>query len=102
MEKPTFILGVGAQKAGTTWLYNQLNHCNFVNMGCLKEYHVWDAIYSEEMNSFISIPKKNEIPAEALRRLMQTNSGAYEQYFSGLISDNVTITGDITPSSSIL
>lgn len=24
MKKPTFILGVGAQKAGTTWLYQQL------------------------------------------------------------------------------
>lgn len=102
MEKPTFILGVGAQKAGTTWLYQQLNRCNFVNMGCLKEYHVWDAIYSEDMHSFISIPKKNEIPAEALRRLMQTNSGVYEQYFSGLISENVTITGDITPSYAVL
>jgi hypothetical protein len=102
MKKPTFILGVGAQKAGTTWLYQQLNHSSIVNMGCLKEYHVWDAIYNEDMRAFISIPKKNEKPEDALRRLMQRKSGVYEQYFSGLISGNVSITGDITPSYAVL
>lgn len=99
---PIFILGVGAQKAGTTWLFKQLNQSKNVNMGFLKEYHIWDAIYSPLMSSFIASTKKNETAETALRKLMQTNEKVYEIYFRGLISETIQITGDITPSYSIL
>jgi len=42
-----FILGVGAQKAGTSWLYNQLAKTrNFKALGT-KELHYWDECYSQ-------------------------------------------------------
>jgi hypothetical protein len=34
----TFILSVGAQKCGTTWLYGQFKANKMVNMGFRKEY----------------------------------------------------------------
>ena len=39
-----FVLGVGAQKCGTTWLHDQLKSNQSVNMGFRKEYHVFDSI----------------------------------------------------------
>jgi len=40
----TFILGVGAQKGGTTWLHRQLNNNKNIDLGFRKEYHIFDAI----------------------------------------------------------
>ena len=40
MKKGLFVLGIGAQKAGTTWLYEYLKAQNHSNMGFTKEYHV--------------------------------------------------------------
>lgn len=37
--------GIGAQKAGTTWLYEQMKAHPDVHMGNLKEVHYWDTIY---------------------------------------------------------
>ena len=42
--KKIFILGVGAQKAGTTWLHRQLIKSANFNFGHRKEYHVFDAM----------------------------------------------------------
>lgn len=49
MYKKIFLLGIGAQKAGTTWLHNQLVLNNNVDLGFAKEYHVLDSIF---INSF--------------------------------------------------
>lgn len=38
----TFVLGIGAQKAGTTWLYKQLAQCPGFATGLEKEYHIRD------------------------------------------------------------
>ena len=40
----TFILGVGAQKGGTTWLHRQLDSNHNIDMGFQKEYHVFDSL----------------------------------------------------------
>ena len=45
----TFILGVGAQKGGTTWLHRQLNNNSNIDLGFRKEYHVFDAIEDYEL-----------------------------------------------------
>lgn len=41
----TFLLGVGAQKAGTTWLYDYLNDHPQTDMGLYKEYHLFDNLH---------------------------------------------------------
>lgn len=45
----TFILGVGAQKGGTTWLHRQFNNNSNIDLGFRKEYHVFDAIEDYEL-----------------------------------------------------
>lgn len=44
-QAPVFLLGVGAQKAGTTWLWNYLKRHPQCAMGTIKEYAVFDAVY---------------------------------------------------------
>ena len=39
-----FLLGLGAQKAGTSWLHAQLNRRRDADFGFLKEYHIHDAL----------------------------------------------------------
>ena len=43
-RQPTFVLGVGAQRGGTTWLSRFLNHSPQFERGYRKEYHVFDAL----------------------------------------------------------
>lgn len=103
MEK-RFILGVGAQKAGTTWLSEYLKSFDNVRFGLLKEHHVWDALHSPECRVF-KVKKKagrrrlNE--KKALRGRMQRNPDFYFNYFRALLSPpGDSITFDITPSYS--
>lgn len=92
--KKTFILGVGAQKSGTSWLYRYLSSQNNSNFGPLKEYHIWDALYIKECRNFIARKQDD------LRYKLQNNHSAYERYFNNLVDDKTNLTGDITPSYS--
>ena len=47
MQK-TFILGVGSQKGGTSWLHKQLANNPSIDFGFRKEYHVFDAINTDQ------------------------------------------------------
>ena len=54
--KKTFILGVGAQKAGTTWLHGQLSKNETIEFGFRKEYHVFDIVEALEKSQHSSRP----------------------------------------------
>jgi hypothetical protein len=114
MKNKIFLLGVGAQKSGTTWLYDYLkNHPN-VNLGFAKEYHIFDALYTsnlaikkkylqERINQVLNSnqkPTNNEIAL--LKFLGDTNT--YFKYFDHLVTKDpkTLLTGDITPSYSAL
>ncbi len=116
-DRPVFILGLGAQKAGTTWFYNYLNHLSEVDMGCLKEYHVWDGLHVPQMVEFDA--RKRGLLYDALlsfgqrlrgrthpdwvRRWMQQDPDRYFDYFAErLAAPGIRLTGDITPSYSAL
>lgn len=100
--KPTFILGMGAQKAGTTWLHQTISKGNNINMGIIKEYHIWDYVFSD-LGKFAKAPVlKPDNARFAMRRMMQQSPQVYLDYFKGLISSKINITGDITPSYSII
>lgn len=75
MMKKTFLLGVGAQKSGTTWLYKYLSDNSNVSFGPLKEYHIWDGIYIKECANFLA--KKED----KFRYALQNMGGAYEHFF---------------------
>lgn len=68
----------------------------------MKEYHVWDAKFSDLCKNFVAPPTKARESKQALRRSMQTEDGAYGAYFRSLITETTNMTGDITPSYSIL
>ena len=96
-----FILGLGAQKCGTTWLYHYLSQADNFRTGVAKEYHVWDALdipalrhkRSRWFNRFQG-PKKSE------RLRMQRSPDRYFDYFEELLEEEGSVTADITPSYS--
>ncbi|MEH6528668.1 MAG: sulfotransferase domain-containing protein [Porticoccus sp.] len=98
-KKNTFILGVGAPKAGTTWLYSYLNKSKHSNLGCLKEYHVWDAKFIDLCDGFkVKIRHFGRKRFSFVRYLMQNYQGFYECYFRHLVAGSANITADITPA----
>jgi hypothetical protein len=126
--KKTFILGVGAQKAGTTWLHRQFKKNATFNLGHRKEYHVFDAIdrlndSSRKKGQFLQLNQCiqntiNSYESNTLGRNMskgdkrfQTidlsfidNVENYFDYFDYLYlkSDITQAVGDITPEYALL
>lgn len=47
-----FLLGIGAQKCGTTWLHQQLCSSRFFSSGFCKEYHIFDSLYLDHCKHF--------------------------------------------------
>lgn len=100
----TFLLGVGAQKSGTTWLHGALSGLEAVSFGVTKEYHVWDAVLSPAFKPLLlsSDVLSERLTGKGIRYLMQHEPGYYAQYFNGILESGVTLTGDITPSYGTL
>ena len=101
-NRPIFVLGAGAQKCGTSWLYRTLQKQPWSDFGVMKEYHVWDSKFCDLITQYSPPPTKDENPNISLRRAMQSDNNYYAQYFRDLIRGDVTLTGDITPSYSLL
>ena len=109
-QLPTFILGVGAQKAGTSWVHAYLSKLPEVDLGFMKEYHVFDQKFVADktpplrkripnwLNSFF--PRNNAEQQLQFRR----DKSKYVDYFASLVSGSSPshITGDITPSYAAL
>lgn len=113
----TFLLGVGCQKGGTTWLHSQLMNYENVDMGFCKEYHHFDTLYLPSPFSVIKqsrikalefqlIKRPEEVPSQNILRhlLFLKDENSYYEYFNNLWSsdDKISIVGDITPSYSAL
>ena len=98
--KKTFILGIGAPKAGTTWLYAYLESANGFVHGLQKEMHIWDAVHIPECRRFLVSLGQPTLQIETLlRREMQQHPEAYFTYVEQLLSlENATHAADITPS----
>lgn len=103
----TFVLGVGAQKAGTTWLHQYLAGYPCADFGMHKEYHIWDAVFLESCAEFKvapetlitdSSPLLTANDPNILRYSMQQFPGVYPGYFANLLSGEKWLTGDITPA----
>jgi hypothetical protein len=102
-RKKTFILCLGHQRCGTTWLYKHLAQSDHFAGGALKEYHIWDALDIELLNEhrLVSPPQDKE-HSDYLRYQMQEDANFYFDYFASLLDEEKTITADITPSYSAL
>jgi len=123
--KPDFLC-IGAQKSGTTWLYNILEHSDHVRMPPYKELHFFDYIDlklpnklsdKNKANHFLikrwtnlfdkiyydsdAIPCKDKEWYKKYIHLIREMSDNSLKGYSELFEKNY-ITGDITPAYSIL
>jgi hypothetical protein len=99
----TFVLGLGAQKAGSSWLHAQLNRRRDADFGFLKEYHIHDARTLPEAG-FSNRRRRSLIKPRTWRRQrFIAQPQRYYNYFSSLLRrPGIQLTGDITPSYSAL
>lgn len=109
--RKTFLLGVGAQKAGTTWLHRYLADSREMVPGYRKEYHVFDSsdLADEpwrERNLDMAQAELDHLragepadPAHLHRAAMIADDEFYFDYFTGLLHSRprFRVTGDVTP-----
>ncbi|WP_340539700.1 hypothetical protein [Nocardioides sp. GXZ039] len=113
--QPTFLLGVGAMKAGTTWLYDHLASSEQVVTGYRKEHHVLDVVdlpseawmrarIAQRAQRAARRLSEGEVPdAAALHQAaMVADVALYPDYFAGLLSGGARLALDITPSYALL
>lgn len=118
----TFVLGLGAQKAGTTWLHDYLTTLNGVDMGFIKEYHFWDVAGRDQSAEKLRRRGFKRKLVDAAQALLQEEDYAFQKhrniwirlawhshpelyfdYFAGLLTqDGIQLTGDLTPDHSAL
>lgn len=98
-EMKTFILGLGAQKAGTTWLYDYLSTSGRVATQRIKEYHVWDALHIPGMgHERVRDEDAERSFSNRIRHFLQQSPENYFTYFAYMMSQQAkSITCDITP-----
>lgn len=112
-RQKTFVLGVGAQKAGTTWLHTQLKKYEEFDKGFAKEYHIFDVLHvncggwfqANAARKFRRVLKKDITEAlrhSSFKRLsFYADTNSYFDYFASLLEqDDCRLTADITPSYS--
>src|SRR4051794_34448127 len=124
-RQKTFLLGLGCQKGGSTWLHDYLHRLPDCNFGLAKEYHTFDARHLESFRWFHTrnlqrltraLEEKRRhpfLPTWSLdrridrlsRKIMFCNDPTlYADYFDALWKGDPTarIVGDITPGYAAL
>jgi hypothetical protein len=115
-----FLIGVGAQRCGTTWLHNYLAGHPAVFMSPFKELHVFDAMFAPEASGYTREKRFGELRGILLRMArgerVATNDLmiALERYDLSLGEENYLahfrrharpthrVLGEITPSYSLI
>ena len=122
LQSRTMLVGIGAQKTGTTWLHNYLSGHPEVWISPIKELHVFDHRHLYSPNTLRStllnrsarlakdiVQKNGANSAEAyellitsaLRAQMIDQIDKYIEYFSDRVADE-PVFGEITPAYSLL
>ena len=117
----TFLLCLGAHKAGTTWLHHELSRQSFADFGAIKEYHVFDARQNDgkgpnffrrsvvdramrqiEKQGANLNPSRN--PSIWMKLAFLAEPELYYSYLDGRLNQNpdACLTGDFTPNYSSL
>ncbi len=114
---PTFLLGTGSRKGGTTWLYRHLKRSPAFVAGYRKEFHVLDTLdvaSQDYMRARILDLAEQAVTdaregrpadAEVLHRLsMYADPSFYYDYFTGLLArtPGARLTADMTPENGLL
>ncbi len=120
-EKPNFLLGIGCQKGGTTWLHDYLSSLPDTCMSEPKELHIFDSLFLPDEHSGSYIHRYRElgnilnnatphdvfekkVGHEIVRILnMYYDLGMYVDYFKKCAAaPAVKLVGEITPDYSEL
>jgi hypothetical protein len=111
-----FVVGIGAQKSGTSWLYHYLAGHPQISMSPIKELHYWDERYrpdlcgfwtdrfAERFQKLTAGARSNKPPlSPGLRdRLTMTDEAAYMRFFENRVPPECRAFGEITPSYALL
>ena len=112
-DKPVFLLGLGAQKCGTSWLAAQLRtHPQFL-ISPIKELHYWDRRFHPDYFRGNGIAKKlaeraHEKPQSLLtdplveRLLMDRHEQFYLSFFETRLKPQHLAFGEFSPSYCIM
>lgn len=124
--KPQFFVGIGAQKAGTSWLARYFSRHPDVAFSPIKELHYFDSVYRKDLcasfdeiksnflhnniskyNKGISSREIAHATAERIRCLslrleMKYNPQRYKDYFKIITTESHRAFGEITPAYSLL
>ena len=113
----TFLLGVGAMKAGTTWLHDYLAASPQCQPGLRKEYHVFDSLdLAKEPYLLSRVVAKAHASLDEVARARPTDptflvqaamiadEQLYFDYFTALLARSAAtrLTLDITPGYALL
>jgi hypothetical protein len=113
----TFLLGVGAMKAGTTWLHDHLAASPQCRPGLRKEYHVFDSldlakepyllkrVVAKAHASLDEVAEARRTdPTFLVQAAMIADEELYFDYFTALLarSPETRLTLDITPGYALL
>lgn len=96
-----FVLGIGAQKAGTTWLYKYLSSDPDFRQGVVKdkELHIWDIREIPALAGFRRKLRRVRSLSDYYLWRMEKSEEFYFRYFETLLADG-GMAADITPSYS--
>jgi hypothetical protein len=120
MEGCRFMIGVGAQKAGTTWLFEYLGRHPDMAMSPIKELHYFDQIFRPDLCG-IWVGESNKRASQHIQALaagqsasiselqylidrvrMNSEPDSYLEYFDRLATHGRPVLGEITPSYCLL
>ena len=116
-----YFVGIGAQKAGTTWLARYFTDHPQVGFSPIKELHYFDAKFRKDLcpnfdtkfqTRLLNLAKnmQSEPTSDQLERLrcmtlrveMIYDDRKYKDYFNLLVEKETAVVGEITPSYSLL
>ena len=104
----TFVMCVGSQKAGTTWLWHYLQNSSGAEFAFIKELHVWDTItiphyslFKDNLENYIASATSDDISGKLRQLELIDNPSRYFSYFTYKLVGQ-QITGDFTPQYSAL
>ncbi len=112
----TYVVCIGAQKCGTTWLHRYLRSRDEIFLPAMKELHYFDAKYRPDLfaeldarflrrrERFEHSALTNSKFARALdgRVRMGQDDREYRNFFEQMVPEDVDIFGEITPAYALL
>lgn len=102
-EDKTFVLGIGAQKSGTTWLHSYLERRGDIYIP-RKEIHYFDNKYRSDLRRKSSRRQaQRDVRPNSLKSSASLEDGTvYRNFFQSRVPPEVNFFGEITPAYALI